>query len=454
MTKDEQRNTAANRNKIIFDIGPIDPELNPRDPNFNIDKWANGEDPKEKIVKTGERAASRITEFTLSLANSLRNIIDTLLPPQEFIDYMQSSLQLLEEAATTQQAIDAIEETAQKLGMEKELEDFSNYLPLLTAELEKPVYKGYTLEDLQDMRTDEEGNIIEGNLLDQAISNVLKNNNLPRVKAKNISALIYPLDKISAGVFGSGVNDSANMVFKAEKKGSKKQADLVCNIDFGAILKDISISNELGSFDKRCYMAISSLYNAGNEIITISQIYRAMGNSGEPGRSDREKIHRCYSKMAAITINLDNTSEHKLYPNRAKLVYGGSMLPLETMSAYVNNQLVDGALHLFREPPVMWFAKERGQVTTIKKEVLESPLSQTESNLRLEDYLIRQIAHIKNGKIRNRMLYNTIFNAVGITSKMQKNRAPEKINKCLQHYKQVGFINGFKADNSGIDILY
>ena len=70
--------------------------------------------------------------------------------------------------------------------------------------------------------------------------------------------------------------------------------------------------------------------------------------------------------------------------------YDAALLPLERMQAIVNGQTVDSAFHLFREPPLITFAKERKQVTTIERKVLQTPISKTNQNLLIEDYLLER----------------------------------------------------------------
>ena len=100
------------------------------------------------------------------------------------------------------------------------------------------------------------------------------------------------------------------------------------------------------------------------------------------------------------------------------------------------------------------YSKSRKQITTVPRAVLESPLNKTNENLKIDDYLIERIAHIKKGKMSNKILYETIFANCGITEKKQKQRAREKITRFMAHYAKTGFIKGFKAGPDGVIIQY
>ena len=61
---------------------------------------------------------------------------------------------------------------------------------------------------------------------------------------------------------------------------------------------------------------------------------------------------------------------------------------------------------------------------------------------------------MKKQQINKKMLYSTIYEKTGITTKMERNRAPEKIRRYLDHYKKCGFIKGYKETSDGVIIEY
>ena len=187
-------------------------------------------------------------------------------------------------------------------------------------------------------------------------------------------------------------------------------------------------------------------------IMSVTQIYNAMGNKGRPAASDIEKINNSITKMSKAHVTVDNLEESTKHRKQPRFVYDAALLPCERIAAYVNGQLTESALHIFREPPVMSFAKAHGQLTTITPALLQPPISNTESNIRLEDYLIDRIAKIKAGNSPNKILLSTVYANADITTVKQRQRAPEKIQKILDHFRSCEFIKGYKMDKISIVI--
>lgn len=272
-------------------------------------------------------------------------------------------------------------------------------------------------------------------------------------RTKNVE---YPLDKVNAQIWSLLEEDtSGQLALRAERSGSGRPLNIYYAIDFDALEDDIKISRRLTAYDKRAYISISALFNAGNTVMTMTQIYYAMGYTGKPGRSDLEKINMSITKMSGARIYVNNEQEAGAY-SYDRFVYDGSLLPAERGTALTNGHFSDAAIHLFREPPVISFAKQRRQITTIDVKLLQSPLSKTDKNLMLDDYLIERIARARNKKKRrtHRILFKTLFEKAGATTPKQRQRLPEKAAKYLDHYRQCGMIVGYEMDPDGITVHF
>lgn len=269
---------------------------------------------------------------------------------------------------------------------------------------------------------------------------------LPTAKIKRAELIEYPLDKVNGTIWRLLESDTGGQLrLKAEKAGSKKQINILYSIDFEDLApQGVTITKRLTAFDKRAYIAIAALFNAGNEVITLSQIYYAMGHTGTPSETHLKKINDAVSKMAGAKVYVNNTGEIEAKYHYPKFVYDGALLPIERMQAVVNGQLAEAAIHIFREPPVITFAKQRSQITTIEVKLLQSPISKTDANLLIDDYLIERICTAaRRGKRSEKILLSTLYEHAGITTKKQKQRAPEKIGRYLEHYKSCGKITRY-----------
>jgi hypothetical protein len=194
-----------------------------------------------------------------------------------------------------------------------------------------------------------------------------------------------------------------------------------------------------------------------------------MGNTGRPSAKAVEKINDSLTKLRAAHVYITNEwgedrervwgqSEKDTYRKAVVFKYDGSLLPMERMSAYINGQLTESAVKLFREPPLVSFARSRGQITTVSTKLLQSPLNKTDQNLMIDDYLIDRISKMKRAKANRKqavtkILFATINEACKRTTTKQKQRTPETVYKYLDYYHKCEFIAGYSKEADGVSIL-
>ena len=348
------------------------------------------------------------------------------------------------------------------LPLQELIDEIEALEPFIKAELKKEEYGGITFDDIMEhtprelleLRHDPNSNIYK--IFEAAKAAREK---AERVTIQHTNDIEYPLDKISGKAWNlltEDTNGQLKIAFEMLPKKKNLQATAYYSINFDSLGDNVKITKRLQPFDKRVYIAVSALFNAGNDIITATQIYYAMGNTGKPGAKHIKKIDDALSKMTGAKITLDNAQEAEAlkgkYPH---FKYDGSLLPIERITAIVNGQISESAIHIFREPPLMTFAKERKQVTTIDVKLLQSPINKTDANLLIDDYLIDRISKAKNGKHKTcRILYKTLFEHADIKTKMQKQRAPEKVEKYLAYYQQQGFIKKYIMQADGVTIHF
>ena len=334
--------------------------------------------------------------------------------------------------------------------------------PYIDIELQKPEYAGKTFAELRE--TTEDGQTLFTKLILAArAARAADIETAPHVTAKKTSIVEYPLDKPNSIIWNliKETRGDGQLAFNMAKYGSKQHILTYYSINFDGLSDELKITKRLQPFDKLVYIAVSALFNAGNNVITLSQIYYAMGYTGKPGTRDLEKINNAVTKMTTARITFDNEQEAKKYKyNHFK--YDGSLLPLERGTAIINGQLADAALHIFREPPLISFAKQRRQITTLDIKLLQAPISKTDANLQIQDYLLERISKEKNGRGHScRILYKTLFNHIGIadkpktnTERQQRKRIPGKIKRYLDHYQKTGFISKYTIEKDGITIYW
>lgn len=451
-------------------------------------RWAAVDWENWDREKTIEMLAPLIQPMLENLNNSITQIGETLLASTRNATTLFQS----ETGRRLRQILAYIADNADALA--GQLEEMEQLEPYIEKELRKPEYKGLTLEQLSDApATDENGNPTEYALLyEKAIFAAVEARDKDLAQAPNIAAVRadsveYPVDKVNTKIWNLLEDDTQGQIKVAmestqdKKKG--RMLNLLYSINFDSLEDEIKVSKRLTPFDKRVYIAAATLYNIQKNrgvediVITLTQIHYAMGNSTNPNEKQLQKIYESISKMNSAHITVDNSQEADAY-NYPRFVYDGKLLPFERMTALVNGRLNEAAIHLFREPPVMTFAKQRNQVTTIDIKVLQSPFSKTDGNLLIEDYLIERISREKSNYKKRldaykrdmrkpeekrkglkkpepmlKILFETLYKETGLKGK-QTERAPKKIQGYLEHQKQEGFITGYTIKKDAAIIFF
>lgn len=276
---------------------------------------------------------------------------------------------------------------------------------------------------------------------------------------EKVDRIVFPLDKVNSTVWNFGDIITGEIYIKAEKTNSerKQQINIIYSISFDELGDDIKIERYINQYDKRIYETIGALWDAGNEVFSLTQIYKSMGydDIAKPDTNAISRIRESVLKMMHASININNEQEVAAKYKYDKVVYHGSLLPCEFVDGIMRGQVVETAIHLFREPPLLTFAKKRKQVTTIAKRLLQSPISKTEGNLCIEDYLLRRLtkARHNNKKSLEKILLSTFFKEMNLTEAKKRQRALDSARKCLDHYKKEDFISGYTIDDTCIIVF-
>ena len=298
-----------------------------------------------------------------------------------------------------------------------------------------------------------------------------KDSGAPRIKAGKISTIDYPTDKVNRAIWktldAESRGDDGFFHIAVEREGSKKQIDILYNIDFAkkeeqleSGLRDVNNLPALTARTKRVMIAANELYkNSRSGIFSKTQLYHAMGYTGTPGESDQIMIESELNLLLSV-MSIDNAQEVDAGYKYARFKYTGAIMPHERVRTWINGKLTTDAIHLFRQPPLMEFAENRGQITTVKAELLNIGRNKNVQTMAIEDYLLTRIARMKDAKkkkkaLSNKILYETVFSNCALTEKKQKQRAKGKITDILNHYKEQGYIKGFSIakQKDGINII-
>lgn len=267
---------------------------------------------------------------------------------------------------------------------------------------------------------------------------------IPSIISQKTEKSFAGMDKATVNAFNP--RKCGNDEYYISTSNKNKEAFVSYAVNFDNLPKEVRTTSKLTAFDELVHIAAASLYAAGNEYFSISQIHGAMGNSGSPSKNQVKKIRGSIVKMNAIQIFIDSSKEHEIIPNYAVFKYNASLLPSEMASAYIDGNLVE-SVHLFREPPLIAFAKERNQITAFRTDLLGAPISNTETGAAIKIYLLKRIQGMRaNKKLSRKILFETVCDECRIEGR-ERQRAPEKIKNVLKCWKDKGFIRGLSEDN-------
>jgi len=277
-----------------------------------------------------------------------------------------------------------------------------------------------------------------------------------KVEKKSSPSTMIPIDKINRnvwkGIEETETNGQINFQFLTGKQGKRYKNGIeplvTYSLDFSSLEERLPIVKKLTSFDKRVMVAVGALYNAGNTTQTLTDIYHKMGygENKRPNSKDLEKINDSLTKQLKAHLRIDNMEEERAGLNYPKYKYDSTLLQFERVTAEIDGKTTEGAVHFFREPPLLDFARGRGQITTVKNAVLESPLPKTDKNLKIDDYLIEEISFMKRStKFSNKIMFNTLFEACGLVGDKNPARIKATIKEYLDHYKRTAFIEGYEV---------
>ena len=476
----------------VQDAQEVDPELIPANPAFNVKRYremlssldlAGLEHRLNKAVEMANNSANTAAQYTeAEITGSIvsRAVMETTVSSlQEIIEIAKWAKDTAQEMLSPElrrlfDLRDTLENVNWKAfitALQEGEKRIAALEPFLEAELpairEQPGYEAFTLEDLesyieldgQTIADDRGGEPIPEfirDAIDRAAAAAYKKEP-PTARARRADIVQYPLDKVNSTIWNllqETTGKQTKLALKAEKDGSEKPLSIYYSIDFDELESaGLKITKRLLPFDKRVYIAIAALYNAGNKIITLTQIHYAMGNTGRPAAAHLQKINDSITKMRSASVFIDTLEEAQTY-NYPRFKYEDYLLPVARTTAIVNGKIADAAIQIKCEPPIMTFARQRKQITTITVKVLQSPLSKTNTNLLIDDYLIERIGRAKRIGKGLKILYTTLYEKAQITTYKQKDRAPEKVEKYLKHYKACGLISGYTMLKDGIQISF
>lgn len=231
-------------------------------------------------------------------------------------------------------------------------------------------------------------------------------------------------------------------------------------LEYADLSDKVALEQALEPYDRTVHDAVCTLLLAGNKTITTAMIYRTMigkpGSKLAPSAEQARLIDQSLNKGLGNRITIDSRNEdYKDADKKPYPVFKSSIYQYDAIEAMVNG--VKTSSYQFNSYPVLLrYADQRSHISRIDPKLLDTPLNKDKRTQTLQDYIIRRIVAMKNGKskLSRKILLETIFEksryfeGVEEVNRKEKGRALDKIKTILDHLKNEDFIKGYELDKT------
>lgn len=235
------------------------------------------------------------------------------------------------------------------------------------------------------------------------------------------------------------------------------------NVDLTApVLKG---TENVTEYDKSIHNMSVSIGKANEHgFFTAKQVATALLYGDNPSNSNPSKqqigaVTKSIEKLALIRLTIDWT-EHIRLNNKGDIPEGDSfkvtdyMLPVRKYTATIGGQKVEGYQFIDRDnyTPLHQYATSVGQIGQHPVKMLNIPINLDQQKIVIRDFLLEEIAHIKNSKIvwNNTIGVNRLLEVAGEDSQTitRKKRSILlfSVKDMLNFWKKKDYIKGYKEN--------
>lgn len=207
-------------------------------------------------------------------------------------------------------------------------------------------------------------------------------------------------------------------------------------------------------FDRIVEDAIGNLFEQGLTKITPDMVYRQInGQSSEKtvAKSAAQKVDRSIKRLAHTWITLDYTEQLKAKIGDVKQAkIGDVILPAKNVYIQFANGTVKAGWLIKELPQIYKYSKQIKQIATIPTAILDTTQAarSTDEITTAKYYLIAQIERIRRKPDQKKILFDSLFEAIGDTTALDnrviKKRRIDAITAILEQFKTQNYIADYK----------
>lgn len=379
------------------------------------------------------------------------------MPPEDLRQSMRAVIDHLQAAQATIDEFDALE-------------------PYIKAELKKSKYNGASFEDFLDVYTwaelaeppeDSTLYIVLKKARDAKAKKEAKKTaeQLPTASYKSTEDLQTSTTKLTSVFYSvaapipkSEINGQRKMVpLGYEAPNSKKEITVFYDFVYNEkLLNELQIDKGFDYFDFFVMSVLDNLKLEGNSVVSVSKIFREMGNSGDPGAKHKEEILKSLQKGLSTVMHLDDREAQIAWGNiDEKTRYNEIISPIMPVQiknerTVFNGGLTDTTVYINSISPFMALSQTLGQFTTWNKDVLRLyPGKRTRRYYNVLHFLMGQIGWMRHGGRNNKITYDLLHKHTGAKTARDRQLDKEMLYKLLDTvFIPGGDVTNYKEDDN------
>jgi len=279
---------------------------------------------------------------------------------------------------------------------------------------------------------------------------------------------VYPTDfqqnltKASSTLFSSKNSLENLRQIAIDVAPNKKGLTTTYNVNVDLSAPELKGTENITEYDKSVHnMAVSIGKVNEHGFFTAKQVATALLYGDNPSNSNPSKqqigaVTKSIEKLALIRVTIDWT-EHIRLNNKGDMPEGASfkvtdyMLPVRKYTATIGGQKVEGYQFIDRDnyTPLHQYATSVGQIGQHPVKMLNIPINLDQQKIVIRDFLLEEIAHIKNRtNWNNTISVDRLLEVAGESSqtidRTKKKRLLKAVKDMLDYWKKKGYIKGYK----------
>ena len=278
---------------------------------------------------------------------------------------------------------------------------------------------------------------------------------------------LQSLTKASTKIFDRHIQLADLRQFELDVSPNSKKASKSFSVYVDMSAPELKGTENITEFDESIFNAVISVANANpHGFFTPKQLATHLLYGDNPSDSNPSPqrvgaVTKSIEKQRHIDITIDWTDHARLngkIPDGATFKVRGYMLPVKEWIATLNGQELHG-YKLLDIPPLYQYAQQVGQIGTHPAKMLNVPVNLDETKIVIRDFLLKEIAHMKNTTHWNKTIsINRILEVAGenpeTVTRDKKRKLLTAVRAMLDYWKTElidgkPYIKGYRENVKG-----